>query len=299
MDLPAEHAAFTRYLRARGRRPATIATYSKAINALDAHLRSHGADPSALTLDATTLGDFFAEQLARGLSRGTVHQHHASLRAFCKYLADETGAPNPMLSLPPISVPLNPPEVLSADDLRRLLAACGGPAFRDRRDTALLSLFIDTGIRRAEMAGLTLADCDLDEQQIRVIGKGGRARFVPYGATTATRLDRYLRARRSHAAAHQPHLWLGAKGPLTAYGIEDAVARRGAQAGVAVHPHLFRHTFAHLWLDNGGNEIDLQRLAGWSSPQMLTRYGASAASARARRAYHAGRSPVDRLAARV
>ena len=63
------------------------------------------------------------------------------------------------------------------------------------------------------------------------------------------------------------------------------ISRRGRQCGVAVHPHRFRHHFSHTWLDRGGPEGDLMELNGWTSPQMLTRYGASAHSARARRTY--------------
>jgi integrase/recombinase XerD len=63
------------------------------------------------------------------------------------------------------------------------------------------------------------------------------------------------------------------------------VARRGRQCGVAVYPHRFRHHFSHTWLERGGAERDLMELNGWASPQMLTRYGASARSARARRSY--------------
>ena len=74
-------------------------------------------------------------------------------------------------------------------------------------------------------------------------------------------------------------------GPLTAGGIYQAVARRGRQCGVEVWPHRFRHHFSHTWLDRGGPEGDLMELNGWSSAQMLARYGASARSARARRTY--------------
>ena len=63
------------------------------------------------------------------------------------------------------------------------------------------------------------------------------------------------------------------------------VKRRGQQCGVQVYPHRFRHHFSHTWLDRGGAEGDLMELNGWSSPQMLTRYGASARAARARRTY--------------
>jgi len=68
-------------------------------------------------------------------------------------------------------------------------------------------------------------------------------------------------------------------------GIYQMIARRGRQAGVDAWTHRFRHHFSHTWLDRGGAEGDLMELNGWSSPQMLRRYGASARSARARRTY--------------
>ena len=75
------------------------------------------------------------------------------------------------------------------------------------------------------------------------------------------------------------------RGPLTAAGIYQVLARRGWQCGVNVYPHRFRHHFSHTWLDRGGAERDLMELNGWTSPQMLARYGASARGARARRSY--------------
>jgi integrase len=99
----------------------------------------------------------------------------------------------------------------------------------------------------------------------------------------ARALDRYLRARAQHAQACRPQLWLGVnnRGPMTASGIYQAIVRLGRQCGIDVTPHRFRHT----WLDRGGAEGDLMELNGWSSPQMLRRYGASARNARARRHY--------------
>jgi integrase len=115
------------------------------------------------------------------------------------------------------------------------------------------------------------------------MGKGSRGRSVPFGGRTGTALDRYLRERARHKRAKLPNLWIGARGgPMTESGIAQMLRRRGGQAGVTnLHPHRFRHTFAHLWKSAGGDEDSLMRLTGWRSRAMLGRYGASAADERA------------------
>ena len=120
-----------------------------------------------------------------------------------------------------------------------------------------------------------------------VRGKGGQARIVRIGHEAARGLDRYIRLRARHEQAYRPQLWLGVnnRAPMTANGIYQMIARRGRQCGIAVYPHRFRHHVSRTWLDRGGAEGDLMELNGWTSPQMLRRYGASARSARARRSY--------------
>jgi integrase/recombinase XerD len=86
--------------------------------------------------------------------------------------------------------------------------------------------------------------------------------------------------------AQSSALWLGVRGgPMTSSGIYQMIERRARIAGIQINPHKFRHTFSHNWLDRGGAEGDLMELNGWEGPQMLSRYGRSARSARARRAY--------------
>ena len=152
-----------------------------------------------------------------------------------------------------------------------------------------------TGIRAGELAGIrydprepSRSDLDLWRREITVRGKGGRPRVVKIGHEAARALDqRYLRARSRHAQAHRPQLWLGVnnRGPMTANGTYQMIARRGRQCGVDAWTHRFRHHFSHAWLDRGGAVGDLMKLNRWSSPQMLRLYGASARSARARRTY--------------
>lgn len=143
---------------------------------------------------------------------------------------------------PPI-VPEVPVPVVSDDDLKRLLRACNGKTFEDKRDVAILRVFIDTGIRLAECSGLRREDVDLQEEVLHVTGKGRRPRAVPFGAKTGVALDRYLRLRLRlrHSQADSPALWLGPKGGLTDSGIAQMLERRCLQAGIEkVHPHQLR-----------------------------------------------------------
>lgn len=275
-----------RALRSSNRSPKTIKSYDLAASQLISFQSEAGRPTGAGDFTSSDIRAFLEDALATKAS-ATARQRYASLKQLFKWLAEEGEIEvDPMARIKPPAVQEPPVPVLSDDQLRALLAAAEGKTFEQRRDEAIIRLFVDSGIRLGEMAALRVTDVDLDLEAAIVLGKGRRLRSAPFGQKTTTALDRYLRLRKSHPRAALPDLWLGTKGALTANGIAQMLRRRGRDAGIeGLHPHQFRHTMAHRWLSAGGAEGDLQRLAGWASPQMLRRYGASAADQRAREAH--------------
>lgn len=294
-DLASYMAPFTRYLRAQDIVQGTIDKYCLAVRQLGDFLELHGYSTSVVEIQKSHLQEYMVSVLAAWKST-TANTKFYGLKTFFNYLLeDEEIRWHPMqgMSAPPAPAPEVP--VLSNDVIDALLKTCKSPSFEDRRDAALIMLLLDTGGRVSEVTNLTLAD--IGDGAARVMGKGRKPRTVFYGVTAARALDRYLRARDRHKdARYTDALWLGKRGVMTRFGIRDVLERRSDMAGVSrVHAHQFRHTFAHSWLADGGQETDLMRLTGWSSRSMLQRYAASAADERAAESYRKRQSPADKL----
>jgi site-specific recombinase XerD len=278
---------FADELQIAGKQPQTITVYMKALNQLHAYLIANNLTLRIADLTTTDLRGYFAGLSHRGLTDSTRAQHYRSLQQWFKFLVREKLiAESPLARITAPKIRVNPPPVLTDDEVNRLIKTCRGTSLVYRRDEAIISLLYDTGMRRAEIAGIRLKDIDERDHTIEVTGKGARTRRVPYSAEMSRVLTRYLRERDKHRMSDSEWLWLGERGPITVFGIEQMIRRRGDEAGVpGMHTHRFRHAFADRYLASGGAEGDLMRLAGWSSRSMLDRYGAANAAERARRNY--------------
>ncbi len=174
---------------------------------------------------------------------------------------------------------------LDDDELRALIKACQGTSLRDRRDEALVRLMVETGMRAGEVLAMKVSDISLTNGQLIVHkSKTRKGRVVPFGAKTATAIDRYMRAaRRERRLTDNGPLWVGAAGKSFGYnGMDDTLKQRAKTAGVQrFRIHRLRHTFATRWLRSEGSEQNLMAIAGWSTRAMLDRYTANTASERA------------------
>ena len=295
-------------LKGEGKSPHTIASYERSVRSLIAH------GPQCATTAITTddIRGFLVADMERTgpggkpRSPASVAIDFRNLRVFFGWLCAEEPslAPvNPMTRVGQPVVPKGHKPPIDDDGIKALLAVTSGPLLEDRRDHAIMRILIDTGMRVSGLAGLQYLPADpertdvhLGQRLLIITLKGGDRISVPVGRKTVAAIDRYLRSRGRHPQAGSPYLWLGSKGgqQFTTWGIRQMLERRGRQAGVTgVHPHRFRRTFAHGWLESCGQEGDLMKITGWKSRDMIAVYAGEMGAERARTA-HARLSPGDK-----
>lgn len=211
-----------------------------------------------------------------GLSAWTLNTHIRLARQLFKWLTDEgLLAANPAARLQVPEVGNEPAKGISLVDLHRMFDA----ARSSPRDFALLLFLADTGCRIGGVTGLTLGDLDLTQRcaLVREKGKRGRpkVRAVFFNPVTADALAAWLQERSILPGANRTdRVFIGHKGPLTANGIYQVVARVGAAAGIEgrCNPHSFRHGLAQALLENGCDLARVSQILGHADVRVTARF---------------------------
>jgi integrase/recombinase XerC len=258
-------ARFARYLGTERRLSIhTLSAYARELEALRDWCERNGV-PDWPQLDHQHIRSFAARSHARGLGGRSIQRRLAALRTFFTFLLREGALQrNPALDIRAPKAVRRLPHTLDVDQMAELLAHKPGNAL-EVRDLALMELFYSSGLRLAELTGLTLRDLDLATGQVRVLGKGGKERIAPVGSMAIKALRSWLAARAGIAGPEQQAVFVGRNGaPLGPRAVQLRVAALARAAGLPqhLHPHMFRHSFATHLLESSRDLRGVQELLG-------------------------------------
>ena len=255
-------------------------------------------------LDLGLIRLFMAELYQQGQSRASVARKLSALRAFGRFLRREG-----WIEMDPASLAAAPrreqkiPGHLSVDEMVRLLEVPDRSTPLGRRDRAILELFYASGLRLSELVGLDLDDVNVSARMVRVLGKGGRERLVPFNGATVRSLREWVGDRESLVRAHlksqipnpksqvpnpkvhrprrrgpdaeREPLFVNARGTrLTGRSVQRLVGRYVAACSTrfGISPHALRHSFATHLLERGADLRAIQELLGHVQLSTTQRY---------------------------
>jgi integrase/recombinase XerD len=258
----------------RGLAANTLASYRRDLRRYVDHLRARGRSELAGVTEADVLAFLSALREGDGehpaLVAGSAARAVSAVRGLHRFaLREGVTGHDPAHRVRPPRPPRRLPKAIAVDEVERLVAASGPDgASLTLRNRALLEVLYGTGARISEAVGLAVDD--LEEEQVRLYGKGGRTRVVPLGRYAREALDAYLvRARPGLTTRGKgtPALFLNARGGrLTRQGAWEVLQAAAERAGlVGISPHVLRHSFATHLLDGGADVRVVQELLGHAS----------------------------------
>jgi site-specific recombinase XerD len=304
-------------LRAEGKSNGTIEYYTYLLHPLLSYAGERGWSDSVALLDTHRLREFLTWTATRTFELkvcnnggktikkakpSTAWPYYRALRRLFNWAIEEGYLESSPLATIHFKQPPAPPvEGYSRDELQRLLAVCDldirtGARFTGTRNKGMLLLFVDSGLRRAELANLKLNDLDLENRRIRVVGKGNKVGVVPFSPKTAKVLWAWLILRKQRAKTDQ--LWTTEEGK--AFSVEGLVTwfkRLKKRAGINSPGgvHRLRHTSALQYLRAAKDSFLLQLFLRHEDLTMSRRYTQGLKAEEAIAAHRNGASPVESL----
>lgn len=269
-------------IQARRLSPDTLRDYQRTMRKILEHLNE---DPEFDAITADDIRGFLAG--LDGISKKTLLNYHVGLSALWSWAVGEGFAVENIVRRVERPTPEKPAiEPLSQEDVKAMLGVIASsrsyarPGKREsshslpdaERNRAIILLLLDTGIRSSELCNLKLGQLDLQNQRIKVMGKGSKERSVPFSARTGKALWRYISARPDDSAGSLVFVTRQGES-LDRDRLYHLINAIGERAGVQnARPHRFRHTFAINYLRNGGDPYSLQMMLGHSTMEMVRRY---------------------------
>ena len=283
---------FLQFLRLnRNASPHTVRAYesdlSQFLTFLARHLGRRRIDLSAADYEHLHIRAFLGDLHKRGNSRASAARKLAAVRTFGRYLRREgavDGDPAALVGTPKREQRL--PAHLAESEMSRLLEMPDTSSPLGRRDRAILELFYASGLRLSELVGLGLEDVNLSGRVVRVLGKGGKERIVPFNHSTEEALRAWLQDREAIAVApvalsatrrrraSEP-LFLNYQGGRLSTRSVDRLVRKyvaGCSTRFGISAHALRHSFATHLLERGADLRAIQELLGHARLSTTQRY---------------------------
>ena len=222
-------------------------------------------------VDKIALRHFLGKEFEEGYSSKTVARRLASVKSFLKYLLKiEEIQDNPAIHLKTPKTPKSLPVFVNEDMAKKLMDAPARDSFIGLRDRAMLELFYSTGIRLRELVNINLDDFHTESQLIKVTGKGGKERLIPYGKRAQFSIEKLLKSRGIQLSAKEVLV------PLFTNSRGKRISPRTVQRRIKMYlktvadgerfgPHTLRHSFATHLLSRGADIRAVQELLGHSS----------------------------------
>jgi len=223
---------------------------------------------SSASVELSDLRSYMAWLRGQEMSARSVARAMSAVRGYFRYLLEEDlieRNPAELLDRPKLAKTL--PEVLSREEMERLLEAPDLANPEGMRDRAMIELLYAAGLRVSELVGLGLNDLDLEAGAVRVIGKGDKERLVPIGEAAALWLKKYLAEARPSFIKNgdDSSMFLSRRGKaLTRQAVWHRIKRYALETGIPgkISPHTFRHSFATHLIEGGADLRSVQAMLG-------------------------------------
>ncbi len=260
--------AYSTYIRLeRGLSKNTIESYMHDVVNFGDFVTSRYSLPP-YDVEQRHIDDYMRELYEMGLRSSSAARVLSSIKSLYEYLLIEgevDSSPAEMVAAPRMARHL--PDLLSIEQIDRIIEGIDGASRKGLRDRALLELLYSCGLRASEAVSLRLSDVNFDDGYLRVVGKGDKQRLVPLSGVARRRMEEYLRVR-GGADNSVDTLFLSNRGKaltrVMLFTIVREAARR-ADIKTKVSPHTFRHSFATHLLEGGASIREVQEMLGHES----------------------------------